>query len=152
MKRLLTVLSVCLVLSAPSLAQSWSEEQLEVWNFIQGQWDATMKKDPGWVEQTLHEKFQGWAWENPAPRDKAATAAWERYSSANSTTLVQSLHPLRIVVAGDTAVAHYVYSTASENHEGKRETTHGRYTDILVRTDGKWRFLAWSGGDQPDDD
>jgi hypothetical protein len=25
--------------------------------------------------------------------------------------------------------------------------TNGRYTDVLVRDDGVWRFISWHGGD-----
>ena len=54
-----------------------------------------------------------------------------------------------VFVVGSTAVAHYYYSTAAEDREGERETTHGRYTDVLVKQDGRWMFIAWRGGDDP---
>ena len=35
--------------------------------------------------------------------------------------------------------------------EGKkeREAVTGRYTDVLLKEGGSWRFLAWAGGDDP---
>ncbi|NIO33190.1 MAG: DUF4440 domain-containing protein [Gemmatimonadetes bacterium] len=139
-------------MATPGLAQNWSDDQLEVWAVIQAQWQAAMEKDATWPERFLHESFLGWGNENPAPRDKASTDKWTRYGMENSTTLMQELSPIGIVVHGNTAVAHYFYSTASENRKGERETTHGRYTDVLVLDGGAWRFLAWHGGDDPDDD
>ncbi|UCC85247.1 MAG: nuclear transport factor 2 family protein [Gemmatimonadota bacterium] len=139
-------------MATPGLAQNWSGDQLEVWAVIQAQWQAAMEKDATWPERFLHESFLGWGNENPAPRDKASTDKWTRYGMENSTTLMQELSPIGIVVHDNTAVAHYFYSTASENRKGERETTHGRYTDVLVRDRGTWRFLAWHGGDDPDND
>jgi type II secretory pathway pseudopilin PulG len=152
-----TAAVVCsiVLLAAPAglvSAQSWSDEQLAVWSVIQAQWKAAADKDEGWPNRFLHDSFLGWSAENPAPRDKASTARWTKYGDENSTTLMTELAPLGIVVEGNTAVAHYVYSTATEDREGERETTHGRYTDILVRDGGSWRFLAWQGGETPEDD
>ncbi len=50
-----------------------------------------MDEDLSWHDLYLHDDFLGWAREDPAPRDKASTAMWNRYASANSTTLVQEL-------------------------------------------------------------
>ncbi len=137
-------------LARPGLAQSWSEQQLEVWGVIQAQWQAAMEEDASWPDRFLHGTFLGWGNENPAPRGQSSTRDWTRYDDQNSTTLMQELYPIGIVVHGNTAVAHYFYSVASENRKGERQTTHGRYTDVLVREGNTWRFLAWHGGDNPE--
>ena len=62
---------------------------------------------------------------------------------------MHELYPAGIVVVGSMAVAHYYYSTAAEDRDGKRKTTHGRYTDVLINQNGKWMFIAWRGGDDP---
>ncbi len=139
-------------LASSVLAQQPSGEAGAVWEVIQAQWQATADKDTTWPEQYLAEGFAGWNNEVPAPRDAESTAKWSRYGMENSTTLVHELYPLEIVVHNDTAVAHYFYSTASENRDGERKTVSGRYTDILVREDGDWKFLAWHGGDDPGDE
>lgn len=145
-------LLIALGLPATAIAQDWSPEQTEVWNTIVAQWDASKAKDHTWPDTFLHPSFLGWSDEFPMPRNKAGTKEWEKYSSQNSQVEVQELSPVGIVVVGSTAVAHYYYSTATEDREGKRETTHGRYTDVLVKEDGKWLFIAWRGGDDPQPD
>ena len=137
---------------APVFGQTWSDKQLEVWNVIEAQWKASMEKDTTWPDKVLQEKFLGWDNERPMPRDKSSTHSWTRYTNENSTTLLQELYPVGIIVQGNTAVAHYFYSQASENRKGERETSHGRYTDVLVKENGTWQFLAWSGGDNPTKD
>ena len=143
---------IALVFTAMSFGQTWSDEQIEVWKVIEAQWKASMEKDATWPDKYLHEKLLAWSDENPMPRDKSSMGKWVRYGMENSTALLQELYPVGIVVHGNTAVAHYFYSQASENRKGERETVHGHYTDILVKENGTWQFLAWSGGDNPTDD
>ena len=52
-----------------------------------------------------------------------------------------------MAVHGDVAVAHYLYTSANEDKDGAGETDNGRYTDVLVRGEDGWKFLAWHGGD-----
>jgi hypothetical protein len=46
-------------------------------------------------------------------------------------------------------VAQYCHQTASENHQKEGETVYRHYTDILLKENGKWSFIAWAGGDDP---
>ena len=148
-KAVLLVSLIALVLPVTAAAQDWSAEQTEVWNTILAQWEASKAKDLTWVERSLHPSFLGWTDEIPMPRDKASVDKWFRYGSENSQGLMQELYPAGIVVVGSMAVAHYYYSTAAEDRDGKRKTTHGRYTDVLINQNGKWMFIAWRGGDDP---
>jgi len=140
---------IVLVLPGSATAQDWGPDETEVWNTIVAQWEASKAEDLTWPARMLHPSFLGWSDEVPMPRSQAAVEKWQRYSSENSQTLVQELYPVGIVVVGSTAVAHYYYSTAAEDREGKHKTTHGRYTDVLTKQDGKWIFIAWRGGDNP---
>jgi len=153
--RLISILSVGAALTMGTVsahAQSWAKEQLEVWSVVQAQWEATKAKDSEWTERFLHDDFVGWANDIPAPRTRSSVANWDRLDMEDSTTLLQELTPLAIVIHGNTAVAHYVYSQTTEDNDGKRKTAHGRYTDTLVKDGENWFFLAWHGGDDPDDD
>jgi hypothetical protein len=40
-----------------------------------------------------------------------------------------------------------LYTQATENKDDEVTVSNGRYTDILVRVDGQWRFISWHGGD-----
>ncbi len=108
-----------------------------------------MERDTTRYDRLFHDAFQGWSLENPAPRSLSATEKWSRLEAFE--TLAYELHPLAIVVTGNTAVAHYLWSDLSET-DGERETTHGRFTDVLVRSGNGWRMLAWAGGATSDED
>jgi hypothetical protein len=145
-------LCIALISSDQLFGQEWSKEQLGVMNVINAQWKAAMEKDSTWPDKFLHENFLGWSHESPMPRDKASIQKWDRYESENTTTLLFELYPVGIAIQGNTAVAHYFYSHASESKKEGRKTVKGQFTDILVKVDGTWRFLAWSGGENSSDD
>jgi ketosteroid isomerase-like protein len=72
---------------------------------------------------------------------------WARFNSDQTKGLAHELYPLSIVVHGDTAVVHYLYSMAVQTKDKKTVLSNGRFTDILVRDDTGWKFLSWHGGD-----
>jgi len=143
-------LSFALVgLASAASAQTWSPEQEEIWQFEEQQWRMAKEKDLSWVDTMVHPNLSYWDTDQPGPQNKASLARWSRYGSASTTVLEQELFPISIAITGNIAVVHYNYSVASENLKQERETVSGRYTDILVKENGRWLFLAWAGGDYP---
>jgi len=151
-KLLLTIYGVALLAVNPVAAQNNVDDQADVWATVEGQWDADEKGDDDWVDEMLVDKFSGWGKGSPAPRTKSSTKMWDRFNDEQGRTVAHELYPLAIVVHGDVAIAHYLYSSAYEDKDGEVEMNSGRYSDILVRTDDGWKFIAWHGGDDEDDD
>lgn len=144
------VLLASLLLSPAScLAQKWSESELAVFETIKGQWNAVMKQEYEKAKKYLHESHLGWDYREPIPRNKEAVDKWSRYLGEDAKLNLIELAPVGFVIQGNTAVAHYYYSLAVEPKEGPRKTMHGRFTDILIKTDMGWKFIAWHGGDDP---
>ena len=77
---------------------------------------------------------------------------WYDFDTKQSKGIAHELYPLSTVIHGNTAVAHYLYTNATENSDGETEVANGRYTDILVRIDGEWKFIGWHGGADDQDD
>ena len=124
-----------------------ADDYVAVWSVIEEQWEANQRGDRRWVEELLSGDFSGWGKDAPAPRDKASTRLWNAFNSKQSKGLAHELYPLSTVIHGDVAVAHYLYTNAVENRDGTTEVSNGRFTDVLVRSDGEWKFIAWHGGD-----
>jgi hypothetical protein len=130
-------------------AQQWSAEQKEVWDLEQQQWKMAAAKDLSWIETMVHPGLSYWETGQPMPQDLSSLKRWNRYAAANGATLEQELMPISIVITGNVAVVNYYYQVAREDKDKKRETVTGRYMDVLMKDNGRWKFIAWAGGDDP---
>jgi hypothetical protein len=130
-------------------AQSWSPEQQEIWKFEQQQWKMAAAKDNSWMDTMVHDNMRYWETGDPMPRDKASLKQWSRLSNESGTVLEQELFPISATITDNVAVVQYHYMMARENLKKERETVTGQYTDILIKQDGRWKFIAWTGGDHP---
>ena len=146
--RLGVLLASVLLLSAPDApAQGIDDDQVAVWEAVEAIWAAEERGDDEWVETMLSADFMGWPNSSPAPRSKASTRMWNRFTADQQEGVTHELFPLSIVVHGDVAIVHYLYTNAVRTREKKTQVSNGRYTDVLVRDDGAWKFLSWHGGD-----
>ena len=151
LSKLVVIAGTLFLAAGPATAQNAtddiSDESADVWATVEAGWDADKKGDKKWIERMLHEDFSGWNTDSPAPRSKASTEMWDRFSDEQGNIIEHELYPLAIVVNGDVAIAHYFYTSAYQDKDDNVEMNNGRYTDILVRTDTGWKFIAWHGGD-----
>lgn len=110
-------------------------------------------EDLSWIDTMVHPSLSYWETTQAMPQNVASLARWNRYAYANGTVVEQELFPISITITititGNVAVVHYYYQVAREDLKKEREMATGRYTDVLIKEDGKWRFLAWTGGDDP---
>ncbi len=135
-----------------AVARESTDDYVAVWSVIEEQWEASQRGDRRWVERLLSADFVGWPGNSPAPRDRASTRMWYDFETKQSKGIAHELYPLSTVIHGNTAVAHYLYTNATENSDGVTEVANGRFTDILVRIDGEWKFIGWHGGADDQDD
>ena len=143
----LVALLPALLFAPPISAQDEPSDGANVWKIVEEQWNAEGNGDRKWPERLLAEGFTGWDKDSPAPRDKASTIYWERFLERQSSMIAHELYPLSITVSGDTAIAHYLYTSAFENKDGTIDMHNGRFTDVLVRSEDGWKLLAWHGGE-----
>ncbi len=123
-----------------------ASDQAAVWAAVERIWE-TAENGGNWVESMLSADFVGWPKTSPAPRSKASVRMWNRFEQEQTNGITHELYPLSIVVHGDMAVVHYLYTNAVQTRDKKTEVSNGRYTDVLVRDDGAWKFISWHGGD-----
>lgn len=139
-------MGLVILATGTALAQDERDDATDVWIAVEAQWAAVEKSDKRWIDRMLADKFFGWAKNSPAPRSKKSTAMWNRFNEQQGKVVAHELYPLEIVVHKDTAIVHYLYTSAYEDKDGEVEMNNGRFTDILVRTNGGWKFLGWHGG------
>ena len=133
--------------SGPASAQTWSADQQEIWKIEQAMWAMDSAHDLKWIDTYVHLDSTSWGIDKPVPRNRASIARWDKYDYDNYKVLEYELFPLSITVVGDVAVVHYRYQTATENYKKERETVTGRYSDVLVKSAGRWLLLSAIGGD-----
>ena len=144
-------LSVLLLSTATAFAQQSAEQnsgddQANVWAAVEEVWTAEERGDEDWVDRMISADFMGWPNASPAPRSKSSTRMWARFNAGQNKGLAHELYPLSIVVHGDMAVAHYLYSMVVQTRDKNVVSSNGRYTDVLVRDGDTWKFLSWHGG------
>lgn len=148
-----TLLALSLTAFSNAGAQAPADNfDADVWLVVMDQWRSEQDGDDSWIDRLLSDDFSGWPLDSPAPRSKASTAMWDRFNEEQGSMVAHELFLMGIVVSGDTAVAHYLYTSAWEDNDGDVEISNGRYTDVLVRTDDGWKFIAWHGGADDADD
>ena len=143
---LVALVGTMVLTSGSALLAQDTPDDAAVWSVVERQWATSQGDDTSWVESLLAEDFTGWGKNQPAPRTRESVRMWQDFESRQWTGEMHELYPLSIVVHGDMAVVHYLYSNAGEDADGKTQVISGRYTDILVRIEGNWRFIAWHGG------
>jgi hypothetical protein len=153
-KRALSVAVVSLAFlgfAGTAAAQNWNTEQQELWQLEQQQWKMSAAKDLSWIDTMVHPNLRYWGIDSPMPRDKASLKHWSRFDSDSSTVLQHELFPISATITGNVAVVQYHYMMATENYKKERETVTGYYTDVLIKENGRWMFIAWAGGDTKKD-
>jgi hypothetical protein len=143
----ISITGLALLFLGVAVAQDERDDATDVWIAVEAQWDADEKGDKKWIDRMLADGFYGWGKDVPAPRSKSSTRMWDRFNDEQGNIVAHELYPLEIVVHADTAIAHYLYSSAYEDKDGEIEMSSGRYTDILIRTEDGWKFIGWHGGD-----
>jgi ketosteroid isomerase-like protein len=137
---------VCTLVFSTAFAQETRDDEADVLLTIERAWEANRKGDHDDFDDMLADNFMGWSKSSPAPRGKTSTSRWHRLNDEIGRLLRYELYPLWITVQDDTAVAHYLYSVAVKNKDGEIKMSNGRYSDVLMRSDDGWKFVAWHGG------
>ncbi len=131
-------------------AAEWSAEQAEVWEAIEACDGLAREKRIEEFMDCIHDDFSGWLNSQPVPRGKDSFEKIGRYFVTTRDVVAGELRPIDILVYGNFAVIHYFYITVTKDEDGDEDYSQGRWTDIMVKEGGKWRWIADHGGDRPD--
>jgi hypothetical protein len=134
---------IFLLVSFNVQAQQWSVEQKEVWATIETYWGS---EDVTEYLKHFDESFVGWAYDSEAPDDISVRSKVTKYIFANTKWLFYTITPARIWVKENFAFAHYYYTFAIQDKDGKEKWQSGRYTDILMKKGNKWVLIGDHGG------
>ena len=150
MKRILRMVVVSIIgvfIISPALsAQEWSAEQQEVLSTIEGYSETQVTRDIDGFLSYFHEDYKGWSLDTPVPYGKESIQKWVNFGFPRTELMIYEIKPLEIMVFGESAIAHYYFYYRFKNYEGKENSYTARWTDFLVKVDGKWLLTADHGG------
>jgi len=127
-------------------AQQWSAEQQEVWKTVQTYNQYGQKRDIKAYSDYFDDSYSGWEYDYDVPEGKEALVNSLDYWFKNAKIIYLNITPATIWVKGDFAYVHYYYTSVRESKEGKAEWVKGRWTDILMKVNGKWVIIGDHGG------
>lgn len=144
-----TIALIATIAAFSTQAQSWDKQQTQVWEIVLASYDDIKKRDNNWTDKWVTQDAMVWGNSTPMPRSRSAVKRWEKFSFEDgSTNNVAEYSPTAIVVHGDTAVVHYYYSNGMTSNKGEQKTVHGRCSDVLVKDNKAWKFVAWHCADE----
>ena len=105
---------------------------------IEREWaDAETKKDVAWFEKALADD---WAANGDGQITKKAQFVADLKSGSSKVESI-SLEDMRVLIFGETAVVHGLY-TEKSNSKGKDTSGQYRWTDIFAKRDGRWQCVS----------
>ena len=144
---LLSLVVALLALSNSVYAQQWTSQQKDVWAGVEKYWEVSASGDAMAFLNYFDDSYMGWEYQSKVPQNKANTGKWIAYGMKNHSTLLYTISPVAIWVKDDFAFVHYYYSEVEkDNDSGKVENNSGKWTDILMKKDGKWVLIGDHGG------
>lgn len=143
MRNLKTIVFVlCTFLFVTSaFAQEWTKDQLELWTSIEATWAKWKSGDTEGSLAAFHEGYLGWSNEYPMPADKAKVTKMWNMMKDDYEVMFLDLEPVRIVVVGDAAVAHYYFNFYAK-FMGEEKSVKGKNSEFYIKEGGKWLLLG----------
>lgn len=139
---------VILLVSVNANANQLNKEQTEVWSVVLESYKEIDNKNVNWTDKYVTEDAMVWGGGTPMPRSRESVKRWDKFQFAAGETVVSEYSHAAIVVHNSTAIAHYYFSNGTKDAAGKQKVTHGRCSDILVKDDKVWKFVAWHCTDE----
>lgn len=127
-------------------AQTFSQEEQEVWGALKSCVETFAREELEAGYACTHEDFVGWSLDQPVQRTKGSDIAGTEAFCETRDVLSVELRPLAINVFGNTAILHYYGFWAMVGEDGQEGSQTTRWTDIMIKENGKWMWVADHGG------
>ena len=144
MRRMLAVIFAWVFLFPLTVqGQDWTAEQRELWDWEVACWDA---KDIDSNMACFHEDFVGWGADSHVPTNRADRRITHARGFETSDQVYLFLKPLAIKIHGNTAVLIYMATYTQRDKVTGEETTYvEQWTDVALRENGRWAWIADHG-------
>ena len=128
------------------LGHDLSVGEREVWAFIE-QCQEAFKTESEKFHDCFHDDFLGWQYPDLVPRTARANREFTQVQFETGDTQVQDVRPVGMRVYGNFAVAHYYVQSIARDQNGQDVERRMRWTDVLLKEDGRWYWISDHGGE-----
>lgn len=142
----LAVAALAFLLPVSASTQELSDAEREVWEFIERCADTD---NFGEFRGCFHDDFSGWTYNESVPRGIHNVETIGRYLFDRADVRALELRPIEVRAYGNFAFAHYVVIAVEGRPDGSEVTHQERWTDILIRENGRWYWIGDHGGPVP---
>ena len=132
------------ILPSTTEAQQLSSEQQEVWDVVEGCWDAVVADDADTLADCFHDDYTFWWAEDVLPFGKDFVSRIIPINLPIEDIAVADVRPARIVVRGDVAIVHWGARWFVRT-DGPLEPIVERISMTLIREGGRWSYLGGGG-------
>lgn len=137
------VLALVLMLPLTAQGQEWTAEQEALWAWEVACWET---KDIESNMACFHEDFVGWGADSSVPTNKEDRRVTHARGFETSDQIYLFIKPLAIKIHGNTAVLEYLVTYTSRDKRTGSETTYTeQWTDVALRENGQWAWIADHG-------
>ena len=143
---LLLFLFLFLFVTSFTAAQQWTDAQKEVWAGVENYWKINESNPMAFLEY-FDDSYLGWSYNDEAPGTRSDAVKSFTYWTKKGKPQFNTLTPARIWVNGNFAFVHYYFSQVVEQNDGTPREEKGRWTDILMKKNGKWMLVGDHGGE-----
>lgn len=120
--------------------------QLEAWRTVESYSECLARRDWEGFFSHLHDDFVGWTHRRTAPTTKGVRQKWVPFLYRSLEIVEWEVQPLSVRLYGNVAVCHYLTLKAIKREDGTVEFEKEKWSDVLVKQDGRWLAVSDSGG------
>ena len=137
------LLCIFLIESKPIHSEEWTAEQKEIVDWFKKYVEVSFEGGADKVMSFFHPEYIEWDFRQEAPIGFEEKKEGEEYFyNQNSKLTSFDVELLEIQIKGNYAIAHLNFEISYKDSEGKKSTTYGPWTAVLIKENDKWLFLS----------
>lgn len=125
-----------------SFAQEWSPAQKEIISFIETNWKNLAEKKTDKFMETIHPQFQGFDDWCELPIDREILKNGIERMAQTKEVVSYKIEPCAINIQKDVVIVYYRCDLIELDENKNKISMVYKYTDILIKVDGKWLIIG----------
>lgn len=139
---LIVIILTMWLVQVVSFAQEWSPAQKEIISFIETNWKNLAEKKTDKFMESIHPQFQGIVDWRELPIDREILKNGIDRIALTKEVISYKIEPYDINIQNDVVIVQYRCDMTELDENKNKVSMVFRYTDILIKVDGKWLIVG----------